>query len=63
MRFGILGPLDVTRDGQPVPITAPMQRSVLAVLLLDAGKVVPTDRMMERLWGSRPPSRDRKSVV
>src|SRR5215472_2441113 len=34
--FGILGPLEVVRDGRPVPLGGPRQRSVLALLLLEA---------------------------
>ncbi|MFL6129244.1 MAG: AfsR/SARP family transcriptional regulator [Mycobacteriales bacterium] len=62
MQFGILGPLEVARDGQPLPIIAPMQRAVLAALLLDAGRVVSTDRLVERLWGALPPKTARVTL-
>ena len=62
MDFGILGPIEVLEGGRLLPITAPMQRSVLAVLLLDAGQVVPTHRIIERLWGSLPPSTARVTL-
>jgi predicted ATPase/DNA-binding SARP family transcriptional activator len=62
MQFGILGPLEVARDGQPLSITAPMQRAVLAALLLDAGRVLSTDRLVERLWGALPPKTARVTL-
>jgi predicted ATPase/DNA-binding SARP family transcriptional activator len=55
MRFGILGSLEVVRDGNPVAVTAPMQRAVLAALLLRPGRVVAAEELIEQLWGDRPP--------
>jgi DNA-binding SARP family transcriptional activator/Tfp pilus assembly protein PilF len=57
MRFAILGPLDVSgEDGQRLPLGGPQQRALLAVLLLNAGRVVSTDRLIECLWGDEPPA-------
>ncbi len=56
MRFGILGTLAVWRDGVEVPVLAPKPRTLLAVLLLDADRTVPVDRLMAALWGDRPPA-------
>jgi DNA-binding SARP family transcriptional activator len=53
--FGILGPLQVRRAGAEVPLGARKQRAVLALLLLEAGRVVSTDRLIEELWQGRPP--------
>src|SRR5215470_9241523 len=53
--FGILGPLEVRRSGQAVPVGGPRQRAVLALLLLEANRVVSMDRLAEDLWGGRPP--------
>ncbi len=55
MRFGILGPLELWQDDEPVPVGGPQQRALLAVLLVDAGRVVSTDRLVDHLWGERPP--------
>ena len=55
--FALLGPLAVSRDGEPVPLGPPKQRAVLAVLLLEAGRVVSTDRIVDTVWGDDvPPS-------
>lgn len=50
--FGIPGPLAVTRDGRRVSPGAAQPRTLLAALLLDAGRVVPVDALVDRLWGS-----------
>jgi DNA-binding SARP family transcriptional activator len=55
MEFGILGPLEVREDGQTVALGAAKQRALLAVLLLNANRVVSSDALMESLWGERPP--------
>jgi DNA-binding SARP family transcriptional activator len=54
--FRILGPLEVSHDGRAVPVTGARQRELLALLLLDAGHVVPSDRLMEELWGDHQPA-------
>jgi YVTN family beta-propeller protein len=53
--FGILGPLEVRRSGQVVPLGGPRQRAVLALLLLEANRVVSMDRLAEDVWGGDPP--------
>jgi DNA-binding SARP family transcriptional activator len=55
LEFRILGPLEVIQDGRVVPVTGRMQRAVLALLLLEAGEVVSVDRLVDALWGERPP--------
>src|ERR1700749_2921282 len=53
--FGILGPLEVWRSGRAVPLGGPRQRAVLALLLLEANRVVSMDRLAEDVWGGHPP--------
>lgn len=60
--FGILGPLVVTRDGRRVSLGAAQLRTLLAALLLDAGRVVPVDALVDRLWGDCPPPGARNAV-
>jgi DNA-binding SARP family transcriptional activator len=55
MDLRLLGTVEVWHDGRPVPISAPMQRAVLAALALRAGEVVSVDMLIEQLWGARPP--------
>jgi predicted ATPase/DNA-binding SARP family transcriptional activator len=54
--FGLLGPLEVTRAGEPVALQAPKQRALLALLLIHAGESVPRDRLIEELWDGQPPA-------
>jgi DNA-binding SARP family transcriptional activator/Tfp pilus assembly protein PilF len=62
LEFRILGPLEVWRDGAPVPVTADRQRAVLAALLLQANQVVATDRLVALVWGERPPATARNTL-
>jgi DNA-binding SARP family transcriptional activator len=55
VEFAILGPLEARADGEPLPLGGPKQRALLALLLLDAGRVVSTDRLVEALWEGKPP--------
>src|SRR5262249_48807958 len=52
----ILGPLEVIRNGELVPLGGTQQRAVLGLLGLNAGRVVSTDRLIEALWGNDPPA-------
>lgn len=60
--FSVLGPLDVTRRGQPVRVGPPRLRTLLASLLLRPNHPVPTGDLVERLWNERPPSQPRDAV-
>lgn len=53
--FRILGPLEVLLDGQAVPLGGQRRRSLLAVLLVHHGQVVPTGRLVDLLWGENAP--------
>jgi DNA-binding SARP family transcriptional activator len=55
LEFRILGPLEVVRDGQAVPLTGQKQRALLAALLVRAREVVSTDRLIDDVWGEDPP--------
>jgi DNA-binding SARP family transcriptional activator len=55
LEFRILGPLEVLRSGAPVTIGSGMQHTLLALLVLSANEVVPSDRLIDELWGGHPP--------
>jgi len=55
-RFGVLGPLVLERDGETVPLPSGRQRSLLALLLLGGGVPLSRDRLIDELWGERPPA-------
>ncbi len=53
--FGVLGPLQVLRDGEPVPLAGRRERALLAQFLLRANEVVSRERLVDGLWGEDPP--------
>jgi DNA-binding SARP family transcriptional activator len=55
VEFGILGPLQIRDGDREVAVTGAKQRALLAVLLLHAGEVVSSDRLIDELWGDEPP--------
>jgi predicted ATPase/DNA-binding SARP family transcriptional activator len=57
-RYRILGPLEVLDDeGCPVTLGGRIERVLLATLLLEANRVVSTDRLVEAAWGEHPPEK------
>jgi predicted ATPase/DNA-binding SARP family transcriptional activator/class 3 adenylate cyclase len=57
MEFRVLGVLEALADGVVLPLGGPKQRSVLAMLLVDANRAVSTDHLYEGLWGDDLPLR------
>src|SRR5713101_3355793 len=62
MEFRILGPIEVTEEDRPVALGAAKQRALLALLVLRANEVVSSDRLVDELWGERPPAKAAKNV-
>jgi basic membrane lipoprotein Med (substrate-binding protein (PBP1-ABC) superfamily)/DNA-binding SARP family transcriptional activator len=62
MEFRLLGPLEVTLDGRPVPLGGPKQRAVLAHLLLQANHVVSAEALIDALWAEEPPESARSTL-
>ncbi|MEU6194219.1 BTAD domain-containing putative transcriptional regulator [Streptomyces sp. NPDC047061] len=58
----VLGPIGADIDGAPVHLGSPRQRAVLALLLANRGRVVPVDRLIDRLWRGRPPQKAAASL-
>src|SRR3954462_11431511 len=62
MDFGILGPLEIRQDGNPLACRGTKQRVLLATLLLQPNEVVSSDRLVEALWGEHPPATAQKAL-
>src|SRR5918999_3545770 len=62
MDFRLLGPLEVSDRDRPLALGGVKQRSLLAILLLEANEVVSTDRLIDQLWGATPPATCAKSI-
>jgi DNA-binding SARP family transcriptional activator/WD40 repeat protein len=63
MEFRILGSIEVVENGDgPIPLGGPKQRAVLAHLLLRANHLVPTDVLIDEVWGEEPPETVRNAL-
>ena len=58
--FGLLGPLHLEIDGIDLTPSAPKERALLAMLLLDHGHAVGVDRLVEELWPKLDADRARR---
>ncbi|MGN9782944.1 AfsR/SARP family transcriptional regulator [Nonomuraea sp. ZG12] len=56
MTFAVLGPLEVRRDGEVVEIAGQRLRTLLGLLVLDAGRIVPVERLIAGIWDDQVPS-------
>ncbi|GII76379.1 SARP family transcriptional regulator [Sphaerisporangium rufum] len=59
-RFRILGPVGVWRDEQALSVVGPKQRTLLALLVLQAGRTVSHDRLLAALWPGKAPATSRR---
>jgi predicted ATPase/DNA-binding SARP family transcriptional activator len=62
LEFRVLGPLEVVVGDERLALGPPQQRAVLAMLLIHAGEVVSTDRLVDALWGETPPPSARQAL-
>jgi DNA-binding SARP family transcriptional activator len=62
MEFRILGPLEVLDEGRLVRLGGGKQRALLAMFLLHRGETLSTDRLIDELWGERPPATAAKAL-
>src|SRR5580765_5928966 len=63
MRVGLLGGLEVLDDDeQHVVVAGAKLRSLLAVLALNVGRVVPAEQIVDALWGEHPPAAVRNGL-
>lgn len=55
MEFSVFGRIEARVGGRPVDLGGRLPRALLASLLMDANRVVPTERLIDHLWGETPP--------
>src|SRR5439155_11667765 len=61
-QFSLLGPLSVSVGDEPIALGGQKRRALLAVLLLEANRVVSRDRLIDALWGEDPPDTARNTI-
>src|SRR5437870_1352706 len=61
-QFTLLGPLSVSRDGEPMTLGGQKPRALLAALLLEPNRVVSRDHLIDALWGEAPPDTARNTI-
>jgi DNA-binding SARP family transcriptional activator len=62
MDFRVLGPVEVWVDGRALVAARPQQTAVLAMLAVDANRLIRTETLIDRIWGDRPPERARRTL-
>src|SRR5262245_52293831 len=62
MELRILGPIEVSAGNGLIPLGGPKQRAVLAHLLLHANHLIPTEALIDQVWGEEPPEAARNTL-
>ncbi|MCI0634612.1 MAG: protein kinase [Actinobacteria bacterium] len=63
MEFRVLGSVEVVEQGNgAISLGGPRQRAVLAHLLLRANYLVPTEVLIDEVWGDEPPESARNAL-
>src|SRR6201992_1257385 len=62
LQFGVLGPLQLRAGGALVPLGAPKQRAVLAMLVMNRNRAVSVDALIDAVWAQSPVPAARTSI-
>lgn len=62
MRFCVLGSVEVVAGSSRLDLGGVRQRTILGYLVLNAGTLVPANRLLRALWPGTPPATARKMV-
>ncbi|WP_439661443.1 BTAD domain-containing putative transcriptional regulator [Lentzea sp. HUAS TT2] len=56
MHIGILGPVEARSPDSKIAVGGPRPRTLLALLAMRVGEIVPLDRLVDELYGAEPPN-------
>jgi DNA-binding SARP family transcriptional activator len=62
LSFQLLGPLEIRSNREAILLGRQMPRTLLALLLIRTGELVPTDWLVDELWPDEPPESARASL-
>lgn len=62
VRVKVLGPMELKRGDRPIAFAGPGQQALVARLVLELGRVVPLDRLVDTVWDTRPPATARNKI-
>jgi DNA-binding SARP family transcriptional activator len=62
VEFRALGPVELSAAGRTLDLGPARQRTVLAVLLVEAGRLVPVPAVIDRVWDDQPPRQVRATL-
>jgi DNA-binding SARP family transcriptional activator len=62
MDFAILGPLQALDEGSDITPAGSKRRALLALFLVHANETLPTERLIDELWGEHPPETAAKTL-
>ncbi|MFG2285867.1 BTAD domain-containing putative transcriptional regulator [Streptomyces sp. NPDC048595] len=62
LRFNVLGSLECLADGHRIKLGGPLQERILTSLLLESGRTVPIERLIETAWGETSPDTAKQQV-
>ncbi|MEV0322845.1 BTAD domain-containing putative transcriptional regulator [Streptomyces sp. NPDC050658] len=60
--YRLLGPVEAWRAGRRLDLGGPKPRALLAALLLEPGRVVSVDALIDAIWGEHPPDTARSLI-
>jgi predicted ATPase/DNA-binding SARP family transcriptional activator len=62
LEFRVLGEIAVLRDGTPLDVGGRRPRALLALLIVQRGRPVPVEAILDRLWPNEPPDTAVKTI-
>lgn len=62
MEYRLLGPVEVVAEGKALPLGRRQERLLLALLVLSANRVVPTERLISLLWQEKTPDNPARTL-